>query len=197
MRLSGGGRKSRPLTRGVHYDWKRPVADIQQRAQNWRVKAVLFTLSLLVSTVAQAQERPRLCRAIDALVREVQRTHEAQEPYVLQDEPFTFACGRRRGSSVQRAFCAAAQDAVGLEFIHGFPWEVYDCLRNRGIRPEIQTTDHYTGLIDRGRMIRLAARLRGRIRIEIQYTPFPDDRTVDQRFAGYRGRYDMSVTRAD
>jgi hypothetical protein len=161
------------------------------------VKETFLALALAASSSAEAQGASAFCEALETLAREAARTGRAQKPFVAQDEPFTFICGHRRGSRVQRVFCSAARDAVGLEFLHTFPWEVYDCLSARGLRPDINTTEQYTGLIDRGRVIHLAARWPMGVTIDVRYTPFEDDGPVAERFAGYRGRYDVTVARAD
>lgn len=169
------------------------ASSVQVRA----VKAIFLALALAMPAGAEAQARPPFCRALDALVRVAVRTRQAQRPFVAQAEPFSFACGHRSRSRVQRAFCSAARDAVGLEFLHTFPWKVYDCLKASSVEPEIRTTDHYTGLIGRARIVRLAARSPAGATIEIRYTPFEDDGEPDERFVGLRGRYDVTVAKAD
>ncbi|MBV9523266.1 MAG: hypothetical protein JO010_10765 [Alphaproteobacteria bacterium] len=161
-----------------------------------RFKAV-FALAMAAAHAgaAGAQEPappPEFCRALEAVAAEARRSGVAQEVSVVQDgDIMTFACTHRRTRS-GRAFCKVAARTVSWEFTHVFPWMVDDCLTHAGVRPALERTDEYSGLVERNRIVRLRATLKGGVALDLRWEPFEDAKGRD----AYRGIYRLEMRRA-
>jgi hypothetical protein len=155
-------------------------------------------LALLMTAPAQAATaQERLCTALESLRLEAERLHRPQRITFIKAAAMSSACARGPGKAVQRQFCPAALDAVGIEFTHAFPWMIYDCLVARGIRPNAETSVQYTGLVaHRRRLLHLRAAWPDRARIDILFLP-TGDFGPEPEFRGYWGRYKMIVTGPD
>jgi hypothetical protein len=112
---------------------------------------------------------------------------------LIKRADWEFGCGYDSGRAAERRFCSATHGAVGLEFTHAFPWSVYDCLVRDGVRPVIETSDQYTGLVDRKRIVRLRASWRKGVSVDIDYEAEADSSDAPE-FRGYFGTYKMNVS---
>jgi len=106
----------------------------------------------------------------------------------------TFGCGRRKEVVAQDRFCAAARDAVGLEFTHGFPWKIYDCLTRLGVRPSVALVDQYTGIRYRKKITHRWAAWGDGARLDVRFKP-SGDFSKDIQFRDYWGAYELVVWR--
>jgi hypothetical protein len=155
---------------------------------------IAYLTAAILAAPAHAQRAdPDLCRAMDDLRAAASFTHQAQHVFVIKAAPMESGCGRTEDTQVQRAFCQAAINAIGVEFTHKFPWAIYDCLRSRGRLPTLETTAQYTGLVHRRRITHLTSRLAGGGRIDIRYVP-TGDFSDEPEFRGYWGRYDLVIS---
>lgn len=151
-----------------------------------RCLVVIATLSFAAPASA---DEASLCSALADLKLEAQNSGSPQRISVLKDEPMVFVCGRKKDVPVQDAFCSAAFHAVGLEFTHVFPWEIYDCLKSQGVRPSLTLVDQYTGIKRRKKVTHLWAAWGNGTRIDISYEPtrnFADDAELRDYFGVYR-----------
>jgi hypothetical protein len=158
------------------------------------MKRAILCLAFALSGTAQARSpNAQLCAEMENLRAVAARTHRPQEVFVVKTEPMTFGCGRTADNPAQNAFCRAALDATDLEFTHGFPWVVYDCLRSLGLDPALETTAQYTGIVDRRRITHLTAQWADGGQIEIRYVP-SGDFGDEPEFLGYWGRYHLVIS---
>jgi hypothetical protein len=150
--------------------------------------------SAVAADAAPSAAQSAFCRALDAVAAEARRSEKPQEFAIIKaaDEPFAFMC-RRGKAPTARDFCSAAMPVVGLEFTHVFPWRVYDCLVKGGVRPKLERTEQYTGLVGRNRIVHLQSTFRNRSMIEVRWRP-SGDFSDDAEFKGYYGEYQVVVS---
>jgi hypothetical protein len=165
----------------------------------------LLALSCCTISAAAHGANVAFCDAMTGLKSEALRTDSAQRVAILKIEPMTFACERNRSIAAQVAFCSAAMKAVGIEFTHAFPWAVYDCLRQSGIRPNVSMVDQYTGLSNKKRkkVTHLWAGWPDGARLDIQFdgsAQYPDEDpdywqslAQDPQFKNYWGIYRVVI----
>ncbi|CAN5525704.1 hypothetical protein BH10PSE14_BH10PSE14_19300 [soil metagenome] len=151
----------------------------------------LFLAMACVSSSAMAAVKD-FCRALSSLKNEARSSGNPQRVAVVKEEAMTFACARNKEVGAQVAFCAAALDAVGIEFTHAFPWLVHDCLRADHIRSTIETVDQYTGLRGRKKVRHLWARWGDGTRLDLRFEPWGDF-ADDAKFRDYWGAYKMVI----
>ena len=104
----------------------------------------------------------------------------------------TFACGKTDKIQAQVEFCTTAFAAVGIEFTHSFPWEVYDCLKSQHITPHLVLVDQYTGLRKRKKITHLSAQWKDGTRIDIRFKA-SGDYSDQPAFKDYWGAYMVVV----
>ncbi|WP_420382838.1 hypothetical protein [Novosphingobium sp.] len=153
-------------------------------------RCFLATLALISSPVLATETT--LCQALDGLKTEAERAGP-QRINIFKQKVMTFACGATKNVSAQSAFCTAAAEPVGIEFIDKFPWLIYDCLRNEDVSPALIFSDQYTG-INRKKITRLSAKWRDGMRLDISFTP-TGDFGPKPKFREFWGTYTLSVWR--
>ncbi|MBC6983168.1 hypothetical protein [Caulobacter sp. 17J80-11] len=156
-------------------------------------RLLITALAILAPGVAAAQSaEPTLCPALDGLRAEAISSGTPQRVTVFAEDSMAFVCRREKNQAALKDFCSAAFDVVGIEFTHGFPWEVADCLEAAKVRPSLELVDQYTGLTDRKKITHLTAGWRDGVRIDIRYVPSGDFSSSPQN-KDYYGRYDLVV----
>ena len=132
------------------------------------------------------------CTALEGLRTEAIASRTPQRVAVFKMESMTFACGKTNKTQAQVDFCSAALGAVGIEFTHAFPWEVYDCLKSQHIAPQLVLVNQYTGIRKRKKISRLSAGWKDGTRIDIQFEP-SGDYSDQPEFKDYWGAYRVVV----
>lgn len=166
------------------------IADIARAARKPQMRC-LIVLAALVATPASAADAA-FCTALEGLRSEAIASRTPQRVAVFRLEEMMFACGKTRTIQAQVEFCSAAFGAVGIEFTHDFPWEVYDCLKSQQITPQLVLVDQYTGIRKRKKISRLSAGWKDGTRIDIRFEPtgnFSDQ----PKFKDYWGAYMVVV----
>jgi hypothetical protein len=125
-----------------------------------------------------------------SLTEAADRVARTKEPVHLSAwlEPETFACGPTGDDT--KHFCDAAIAASGIEFAHRFPWLIRDCVIANGQLSSIRTTNEWTGLSNRKRLVNLIGTLHGAA-VHINYVPSPDNGSQINIY----GRYDVIIWR--
>lgn len=186
-----GGVRFPPQMRRSGQSASDPIADIHPPCNlasmlvRW-----LIPLSALISSPVLAADQ-KLCGAMENLKREATRSGP-QRVAIFKQEEMTFACGHKVEVDAQIAFCDAAAGSVGLEFTHAFPWLIYDCLRDWGIKPGLDVVDQYTGIKRRKKIVHLWAGWREGTRIDIRFQPSGDFGNGPQ-FKDYWGAYELVI----
>ena len=106
--------------------------------------------------------------------------------------------GPRQGSCgpvdipVHEDFCKVLVDKVGLSSPQRFPWMVYDCLGvSHGI-PTIETTDEYSGVSGRKKIVHLTASLKEGFGLDIRFVPTGDFGSTPY-YKNYFGTYAVTI----
>lgn len=142
---------------------------------------LLSVLALASSSTAVASERP-YCGALMELKEEARKTGTPQRISIYKVEEFTF----------QDEFCSAALPIVGLEFTHKFPWSIFSCLSEQGMKPRTKTVYQYTGIRGRKKLNHLWATWDDGTHIDIRFEPLGDF-SDDSEFRDYWGVYRMVI----
>lgn len=130
------------------------------------------------------------CSALDRLADIARRTATTQQVTLFKPESdLSVACGPIDVEALS-AYCDVALKSVSVEFTHGYPWLVRECLETAGMKPDVQLVDESTGLVGRNKIIRLESELAAGGNLLLTFAA--SDGAISRAVPNY-GRWELTV----